>query len=199
MGSDGPRRSRPGEGPRCRARATVVRAVFVAESTSRCFARRRACVSSLRTDAGLEKAQRACTRAVGRRGHSSSCAAEQGGDRSRALSSRSRGSHARALSARRPQPSAGADSIGFSARGVRLPQSGRGMDSGPRRPALPREVDEAGMDVARHELDVHFVADVQAVAPFDDLSLDRRPEDAHPRPLLRGAGDHAVEFLADAR
>jgi len=42
------------------------------------------------------------------------------------------------------------------------------------------------------------IADVQSVATLHHFSFDRRPEDAHPRALLRRAGNDAVEQCPDA-
>ena len=62
-----------------------------------------------------------------------------------------------------------------------------GRACGSTRPALqhlgPHEVDEAALDVGADELDAHAVADVEALAPVDDLALDGGPADPHPRAL----------------
>src|SRR4030095_13681873 len=62
-----------------------------------------------------------------------------------------------------------------------------------------REVDVAALDVGADELDLHVVADVEALDAAHQPPLDGRSEDADPRALLRGAGHERVEPLADSR
>ena len=63
----------------------------------------------------------------------------------------------------------------------------------------PREIDEPALHVRADELDVHPIADVETLEPADHPAFHHRLDDAHPRPLLRRAGDDRVEALAEAR
>src|SRR5438132_8834076 len=66
-------------------------------------------------------------------------------------------------------------------------------------PLLRRlEVDEAALDVCVHEAHADAVADVVAIIAGFQLAFHRRMPDAHPRALLRRAGNDAVEQCPDA-
>src|SRR5512140_700451 len=71
-----------------------------------------------------------------------------------------------------------------------------GTGGGPRC-AGAGEIDEAALRVGVDELHPHPIPDVEPLRSLSDAALDRRVEDAGPRPLGRGAGDDAVELAPD--
>src|SRR5690242_6131033 len=64
--------------------------------------------------------------------------------------------------------------------------------------ARPSKVDEAAPGIDVYELDAHAIADVEAARAFHDFAFGDWFADSHPRAFVGGAGDDAVELLADA-
>ena len=68
-----------------------------------------------------------------------------------------------------------------------------------RRRLTAREVDETALDIDVDELDLHVIADVEALEASHQPPLDGGPHDADPRAFRGRSGHERFEPLADSR